>query len=199
MNWNEDTKMNEVDTNNHDYDNDLGSDEEMNSDVPKGYTKIAGKLQAYQFYKDYAKCQGFVVRKYDIKHDKKESLNCDALVCLQQRRIQNRKTLGSSRSDSRSLAYDSNKMSSKVSCNLGYNTSKWKTPLEFVHLYLEYCSMNDGDKAQVDSLHLYSKGGHADLGFCKKDLYNHIDKQKHVRIEDGDAFAALFYLQAKAR
>lgn len=42
MNWNEDTKMNEVDTNNHDYDNDLGSDEEMNSDVPKGYTKIAG-------------------------------------------------------------------------------------------------------------------------------------------------------------
>ena len=71
--------------------------------------------------------------------------------------------------------------------------------------------MSNADRAQVDSLHLYGvrtchmmglmlgqKGGHADLGFCKKDLYNHIDKQKRTRIQDGDAFVALCYLQVKA-
>ncbi|KAJ1414948.1 protein FAR1-RELATED SEQUENCE 5-like [Sesbania bispinosa] len=41
------------------------------------------------------------------------------------------------------------------------------------------------------------KGGHSDLGFCKKDLYNHIGKENRAKIEDGDAFAALCYLQAK--
>ncbi|KAJ1415813.1 protein FAR1-RELATED SEQUENCE 5-like [Sesbania bispinosa] len=41
------------------------------------------------------------------------------------------------------------------------------------------------------------KGGHSDLGFCKKDLYNHTDKENRAKIEDGDAFAALCYLQVK--
>ena len=41
------------------------------------------------------------------------------------------------------------------------------------------------------------KGGHDDLSFYKKDLYNHINKQKYAKIQDGDAFATLYYLQAK--
>ncbi|KAJ1413419.1 FAR1-related protein [Sesbania bispinosa] len=40
------------------------------------------------------------------------------------------------------------------------------------------------------------KGGYSDLGFCEKDLYNHIDKENRAKIEDGDAFAALCYLQS---
>ncbi|KAJ1432863.1 Zinc finger, PMZ-type [Sesbania bispinosa] len=36
------------------------------------------------------------------------------------------------------------------------------------------------------------------LDFAKKDLYNHIDKDKRAKIQDGDAIAALSYLQAKS-
>ena len=110
----------------------------------------------------------------------------------------------------------------RLCVHLDYRTSKWKviafdesynhklTLAQYVHLILAYRSMSNVDKIQVDSLHLYGvrtchimglmlgqKGGYVDLGFCKKDLYNHIDKQKFAKIQDGDAFATLCYLQAK--
>ncbi|KAJ1408955.1 Zinc finger, PMZ-type [Sesbania bispinosa] len=69
----------------------------------------------------------------------------------------------------------------------------------------------EGDKAQVDALHshgvrpfqimgylLDQRGGYANVGFCKKDLYNYIDEVKRGKIKDGDAMAALSYLQGKA-
>jgi hypothetical protein len=37
------------------------------------------------------------------------------------------------------------------------------------------------------------KGGHEDLGFIKKDLFNYKNHQGRVRIEDGDTFATLSY------
>ena len=42
------------------------------------------------------------------------------------------------------------------------------------------------------------KGGYAQVGFTKKDLYNHIDSSRHAKVKDGDAFAALTYLLSKA-
>ncbi|KAJ1417979.1 FAR1-related protein [Sesbania bispinosa] len=45
---------------------------------------------------------------------------------------------------------------------------------------------------------LDQKGGYANVGFCKKDLYNYIDEVKRGKIKDGDAMAALSYLQGKA-
>lgn len=35
---------------------------------------------------------------------------------------------------------------------------------------------------------------HVNLGFNKKDLYNHIKRHKHSQIKDGDALVALNYV-----
>ncbi|KAJ1414864.1 Zinc finger, SWIM-type [Sesbania bispinosa] len=111
----------------------------------------------------------------------------------------------------------------RLRVRLGYLSGKWTvthfepnhnhelTPSTYVHLISSYRGLSEGDKAQVNSLHMYGvrtchilgfilgqKGGYADLGFCKKDLYNHIDKDKRAKIKDGDAFVALCCLQAKA-
>ena len=42
------------------------------------------------------------------------------------------------------------------------------------------------------------KRGYLDLEFSKKDLHKHLDRTKRAKIKDGDAFASLSYLQAKA-
>ncbi|XP_027351162.1 protein FAR-RED IMPAIRED RESPONSE 1-like [Abrus precatorius] len=98
-------------------------------------------------------------------------------------------------------------------------SSKWKvvtfkkahnhelTPLKFIHMMPKYRGMSDGDKAQIDNLQLHGvrtcnimglmMGGHAGVGFLKKDLYHHIDKKKG-RVKDRYAVTALSYLQSKA-
>ncbi|KAJ1429363.1 Zinc finger, CCHC-type superfamily [Sesbania bispinosa] len=110
----------------------------------------------------------------------------------------------------------------RIRLYLDKDSSKWRvgmfepdhnhelTPSTMVHLLPKYRGLSVADKEQVNSLHLYGvrtchimrlimgqKGGHSDLGFCNKDLYNHIDKENRAKIEDGDAFTALCYLQAK--
>ncbi|KAJ1442506.1 Zinc finger, CCHC-type superfamily [Sesbania bispinosa] len=114
------------------------------------------------------------------------------------------------------------KYNARLRIHLNYKSRKWRvgcfepihnhelTPASMVHLLPAYRGLSVADKAQVDGLHLYGvrtchimglimgqKGGYSDLGFCKKDLYNHIDKVNRAKTEDGDAFAALSYLQAK--
>jgi hypothetical protein len=42
------------------------------------------------------------------------------------------------------------------------------------------------------------KGGYADVGFTKKDLYNYFDKKMRENIKDGDVAASLHYLNAKS-
>ena len=79
------------------------------------------------------------------------------------------------------------------------------------HLILAYCGLSNADKAHVNSLRSHDvrtchimgymvtqKGGHAHVGFSKKDIYNHIDRNGHTKVIDGDANAALSYLWAKA-
>ncbi|KAJ1381701.1 Zinc finger, CCHC-type superfamily [Sesbania bispinosa] len=112
----------------------------------------------------------------------------------------------------------------RLRIHLDYKSRKWivscfepdhnheLTPASMVHLMPAYRGLSVADKAQVEGLHLYGvrtchimglimgqKGGYSDIGFCKKDLYNHIDKVNRAKIEDGDAFAALCYLQAKEK
>ncbi|KAK7290067.1 hypothetical protein RIF29_04223 [Crotalaria pallida] len=76
---------------------------------------------------------------------------------------------------------------------------------------LELTEADIWDKAQVNRLRaqgvrtcqimgymLAQKGGYQGLGWIKKDLYNHFERQKHALIKDGDARAAVSYLQGKA-
>ena len=84
-------------------------------------------------------------------------------------------------------------------------------PQTFVHLIPNYRRMMDADKAQIDSLHRYGiqtsqimgfmarqAGRYSCLGFSKKYLYNYIDTERRVKIIEGDATAAISYLQGKA-
>jgi hypothetical protein len=84
------------------------------------------------------------------------------------------------------------------------------TPAHFVHLIPNYRKLSEADKKIVNGLHsqgvrtchimgflMDQKGGHEDLGFIKKDLYNYTDHQGRVRIEDGDTFATLSYFRVK--
>ncbi|XP_057440078.1 protein FAR1-RELATED SEQUENCE 7-like [Lotus japonicus] len=52
--------------------------------------------------------------------------------------------------------------------------------------------------ASVFALNATHKGGHETLDFTKKDRFNHIDKEKRIKVGNGDAVAALSYFQAKA-
>ena len=106
---------------------------------------------------------------------------------------------------------------------MDYKTSKWKVvafedkhnheliPPQYLHLVPAHRGLSDVDKAQVDSLHKFGvktyhimgylagqKGGYVDVGFMKKDMYNHIDQQRRVKIKDGDVNAGIGYLHGKA-
>ncbi|RZB69562.1 hypothetical protein D0Y65_039072 [Glycine soja] len=68
------------------------------------------------------------------------------------------------------------------------------------------------DKTQVDSLHAQGvrtchimgfimggpMGGHEGLGFHKKYLFNHIERQRRAKIKDEDVLVSLSYLEGKA-
>jgi hypothetical protein len=84
------------------------------------------------------------------------------------------------------------------------------TPARFVHLHPLFRKITEADKAQIDGLQNHGirtchimgymvaqKGGYADVGFTKKDLYNYFDKKMRAVIKDGDVAAALNYLNVK--
>jgi hypothetical protein len=64
------------------------------------------------------------------------------------------------------------------------------TPARFVHLHPLFRKISEADKPQIDGLQNHGirtchimgymvaqKGGYADVGFTKKDLYNYFDKK----------------------
>ncbi|KAJ1401715.1 Zinc finger, PMZ-type [Sesbania bispinosa] len=154
------------------------------------------ELDAYNFYCEYAKFKGEKSEKHLNRTNRiREDKAITRTNCLARLR----------------LYLDNNNNSGKWRVGMFEPQHNHElTPANMVHLMPAYRGLSAADKAQVNSLHLYGvrtchimrlimgqKGGHSDLGFCKKDLYNHIDKENRAKIEDGDAFAALCYLQAK--
>ncbi|XP_016185908.1 protein FAR1-RELATED SEQUENCE 5-like [Arachis ipaensis] len=85
------------------------------------------------------------------------------------------------------------------------------TPASMVHLIANHREMTDATKAQIDGLHAsgiatskivgYMAGmasRYSLLGFLKKDVYNYADRIRRANISDGDANAAIVYLEGKA-
>lgn len=85
------------------------------------------------------------------------------------------------------------------------------TPPKFTHLHPLYRKISEADSAQLDALQSHGirtchimgymvaqKGGYADVGFTKKDLYNYFDKKMRDVIKDGDVAAALKHLNVKS-
>ncbi|KAJ1415903.1 Zinc finger, PMZ-type [Sesbania bispinosa] len=174
------------------------------------------------FYRAYAKRHGFVVRKDEIDRDIKGNVIMRQFVCKKEG-SRNKKHL--MRVDRKKEHRPLTRLDcqAKIRIRLDYKTDKWKvvsfvethnhelTPSTFVHLLPSNRGLNNVDKAQVGRLHAYGvrtchimgymldqKGGYGSLGFCRKDLYNYIERQKLEKIKDGDAHSALCYIQAKA-
>ncbi|XP_016163712.1 protein FAR1-RELATED SEQUENCE 5-like [Arachis ipaensis] len=84
------------------------------------------------------------------------------------------------------------------------------THLGMVHLIPSFRSITDTAKAQIDGFHGCGistaktmrymagvSGGYSLVGFLKKDAYNYVDKRHRAKIVDGDANAAIVYLEGK--
>ncbi|KAJ1403793.1 FAR1 DNA-binding domain [Sesbania bispinosa] len=177
--------------------------------------------EAYSFYSDYAKQRGFAVRKDDIEQNENGDIVKRYLVCNKEG-TRDKKHLERKDRVREAGPITRVQCTTRIRVYLDMRSGKWKvsafhddhnhelTPPTYVHMIPAYRRLSESDKAQIDTLHaagvrtchimsfmIGQKGGHGELGFCKKDMYNHIDKQKRANIEDGDAFAALCYLQGK--
>ncbi|KAJ1405119.1 Zinc finger, CCHC-type [Sesbania bispinosa] len=129
------------------------------------------------FYQAYAKRHGFVVRKDEVCRDIKDNVIMRQFVCNKE----------GTRSKKHLMRVDRKKDHrpiTRVRCQ-----AKLRIRLDYK------TGLNDADKAQVDRLHAY---GVRTCHIMGKDLYNYIERQKLEKIKDGDAHAALCYIQAKA-
>lgn len=184
--------------------------------------EFGSEEEAYQFYQTYAKCHGFVVRKDDVNRDIKGNIIMRRLVC-NRAGLRNKKHLMRVDRKREHKPITRTNCQAKLQVHFNQRRSKWIVmsfeeshsheliPSKFMCLILAYCVMTNADKAQVDSLHscgarachimgymVSQKGRYSGVGFTKKDLYNYVDCQKGGQIKDGDALAALSYLQGKA-
>ncbi|XP_057442710.1 protein FAR1-RELATED SEQUENCE 7-like isoform X2 [Lotus japonicus] len=177
---------------------------------------------AIKFYERYGQCYGFGVRKDNVYRSAKGYIVTRQLVCSKEG-VRHRKYV--QRRDRVRVSKGITRVSCPARFRVRFesNSGKWKVayfvknhnhvlaPVDKVHLISSFRHLNDSDKAQINSLKLHGvrtcnimglmlgqKGSHEALGFTKKDLFNHIDKEKRIRVGNGDAVAALSYFQAKA-
>ncbi|KAJ1392378.1 Zinc finger, PMZ-type [Sesbania bispinosa] len=178
---------------------------------------------AFKFYEEYAKAHGFVVRKDDIRKDFRGNTVMRKFVCNRQG-LRNKKHFMRVDRKREHRAITRTNCGAKLQARFNRKKSKWivvsfeeahnhkLTPSVYVHLYPAYRKMSDADKTQVDSLRahgvrtchiigymLAQKGGYGGLGFCKIDVYNYIDSKSREQVKDGDAIAALSYLERNAQ
>ncbi|XP_045831448.1 protein FAR1-RELATED SEQUENCE 5-like [Trifolium pratense] len=178
--------------------------------------------KAEEFYVEYARCLGFSARK-DVRRVTAEGVvHTRQMVCSRQgerakknieRTERSRQPRGLSRTSCVAMIrFHLNNSSGTygVVCFMPVHNHPL-TPSTHVHLIPKYRGLNEADKNFVDGLHSYGvrschilgylmgqKGGHAGLGFCKKDLYNYITRSGKAKMEDvGDAYSALCDIQTR--
>ncbi|XP_045791191.1 protein FAR1-RELATED SEQUENCE 5-like [Trifolium pratense] len=181
--------------------------------------EFSTEQEAIDFYEAYARSQGFAIRKDDVKYNDENEIVSRRLLCNKAGKSErkNRKNEDRHRPTMRigclarlRVAYDMIRKIWKVTMFQPFHNHDL-TPANFVHLIPNYRKLSEADKQVVNGLHsqgvrtchilgflMDQKGGHEDLGFIKKDLYNYTDHQGRVRIEDEDTFATLSYFQGKA-
>ena len=178
--------------------------------------------EAYEFYVKYARCVGFGVRKAIVGRDDDGNLIRRRFVCSREGLRDPKHYIRCDRKREHKPETRTN-CNARLNVYLDKNTLTWKvsrfeeghnhelTPARFVHLIPNHRRLTDADKAQIDSMQRHGiqttqimgfmagqAGGHARVGFSKKDMFNYIYRQRRAKIKDGDACAAISYLMGKA-
>ncbi|XP_057418212.1 protein FAR1-RELATED SEQUENCE 5-like [Lotus japonicus] len=177
--------------------------------------------EACEFYSKYARFRGFSPRKDDVYKDSDGNIISRQIVCNRagqrhQKHMHNGGRTKQPKPITRVCCL------ARIRFRYVSSSKRWKvvffcdehnhplTPFKHVHLIPKFRQLSEGDKAQADGMNLVGvrtrnimevimgqKGGAETVGFTSKDLSNHLDKEKRKRIKDGDAVAALSYLQGK--
>ncbi|MED6121955.1 hypothetical protein PIB30_117136 [Stylosanthes scabra] len=177
--------------------------------------------EAYEAYKEFGKYHGFGVRKGDCKRDEFGNVTSRRFFCnregLREAKYYNRvDRVRAHKAETRTNCQ------AKFSIFLDKTESVWRmrkidnnhnhelTPHGMVHLIPKYRSMTVAAKDQINGLNQCGistakavrymagmAGGYPLVGFLKKDAYNYVDKKRRESIADGDAEAAIAYLEGK--
>lgn len=193
---------------------------ELSADDIRGMD-FSSEEEACEFYSKYARIRGFSPRKDDVYKDDDGKIISRQVVCNRAgQRHQKHMHNSGRRKQPKPITRVGCLARIRFRC---FSSSKrWKvvffcdehnhplTPYKHVHLIPKFRQLSEGDKAQAEGMNLFGvrtrnimevmmgqKGGAESVGFTGKDLANHLDKQKRKRVKDGDAVAALSYLQGK--
>ncbi|XP_020992429.2 protein FAR1-RELATED SEQUENCE 5-like [Arachis duranensis] len=177
---------------------------------------------AYEFYRRLGMCHGFGVRKGDSGKDCRGNLIRYRFFCNKEGLRDGRHN---DRVDRRRAHKPETRTNCEAKLSIYFDKIErcWKvrkvatehnhdlTPASMVHLIANHREMTDAAKAQIDGLHASGiatskivgymagmAGGYSLLGFLKKDVYNYADRTRRANISDGDANAAVVYLEGKA-
>ncbi|RYQ97133.1 hypothetical protein Ahy_B08g093144 [Arachis hypogaea] len=139
---------------------------------------------AYEFYRRFSKCFGFGIRKGDLGKDESGRVIRCRFFCnragLRQRHH-----------------YD------RLDRQRGHRPETHTNCQAKLSVYLDVVSgiwrAHGVSTSKIMGYMAGQAGGYSLMGFTKKDAYNYINKAKRAKIIDGDANAAVVYLEGKAR
>ncbi|KAL4276995.1 protein FAR1-RELATED SEQUENCE 5-like [Arachis ipaensis] len=176
---------------------------------------------AYKFYKKLGKFYGFGIRKGDMFKDEEGNLVRRRFFCNREGQRDKKHYNRVDRKRPHKPETRTN-CEARVCVYLDKERSLWRvkkvilnhnhemTHHRMVHLIPSFHYMTDAAKAQIEGFQgcgiltsktmRYMAGisrEYSLVGFLKKDAYNYVDKRHRARITDGDANAAIVYLEGK--
>ncbi|RVX07698.1 Protein FAR1-related sequence 5 [Vitis vinifera] len=178
--------------------------------------------EAEEFYNLFTKVTGFSVRKDDVKRDKNQNIVSRKWVCSKEG-YRHRVCLENENRKREPKAVT--RVGCEATFRIGFNKqmNKWLVkefmadhnhPLveqKNVQFLRSHRVIKNVDKAQLNAMRgvgmgtsqimdymVQQSGGYNNVGFTKKDLYNHVDADRRVHLRDGDAEGALAYLCRKS-
>ncbi|MED6185930.1 hypothetical protein PIB30_118569 [Stylosanthes scabra] len=179
--------------------------------------------KAYDFYVSYAKSVGFGVRKGDLSRDDDGRLIRRRFFCNRQGLRDKKHYMRIDRKRDQKPETRTN-CKAMLSIYLDNHTLTWRvrtfvkdhnhelTPagIDYIMPTTTSRRLTTAKKAQSDGIHIHGFLTFQIMGFMvgqarafagvefSKDLYSYVDKQRCPKIADGDALAAISYLQGKA-
>ncbi|CAN1322213.1 Protein FAR1-RELATED SEQUENCE 5, partial [Linum perenne] len=132
--------------------------------------------EGVEWYIKYGKAWGFSVRKDDVKKDKNYVITEQDMVCNAQ-------------GERRSSALKRQKTPRRIS-RFGCKASSEKDTLR------HYREIGLRPSKAYD-LEVHHSGGHANVGYTKRDAFNHCHRDDIEKLSEGDAATTLAYLKSK--